>query len=179
MSGLLSFCLLLWWAPRAPYGDADLQPRGQRRFNAQNRREDGFAANHLELFAVKRGLVGATGAAMLGGINIEEARDHLVVIERRQQHGRSFARAHDKLSRTVRHRLPVRECAARRNRKGFSCALKKAPRHCCPGLRLSSSLLRVLSERDPRPVDPRRARRRLWPAAPAYRTCPARYRGPV
>ena len=63
-----------------------------------------FPANRCELFAVIRGLVGAARAAMFRRIHIQEARDHLVAVERREQHGRGFARAHDEFSWTVGHR---------------------------------------------------------------------------
>jgi len=92
--------------------------------DAQNHDENGFAANCFELLAVVRGLVGATGAAILCGVNIEEPLNHLVAVQRGEQERRGFPRAHDQFSWAIRHGkfLAVRDCAARCNRKGLRCA---------------------------------------------------------
>jgi hypothetical protein len=69
-------------------------------------------------------LVGATGAAILSGVDIEEPLDHLIVVKRGKQERRGFSRAHDQFSWAIRHGkfLAVRDCEARRNRKGLRCA---------------------------------------------------------
>ena len=59
-------------------------------------------------------MVGAARPAILGGVDIEKTRDHLVAVQRGEQQRRGFARAHDQFSGTVGHRkfLAVRESGA-------------------------------------------------------------------
>ena len=71
---------------------------------AQNHRQNRFAADRFELFAVMRGLVGAARAAIFRRIHIQKALDHLIVVERGQQQRRGFPRAHNQFSWTIGHR---------------------------------------------------------------------------
>jgi hypothetical protein len=50
-----------------------------------------------------RGLIGSSWSAVFGCVHIEEARNHLVMIERGQQKRGGFPRAHHKFSRAVGH----------------------------------------------------------------------------
>jgi hypothetical protein len=77
---------------------------GKRRLDPQNHGQDGLAPDGLHLLAIERGPVRSSRTAVLGGVHVDEARHHLLAVERRQHHGRGFPRAHHKFPGTIGHR---------------------------------------------------------------------------
>src|ERR1700735_3392481 len=69
------------WAFGAAHRHRNFKARRQGRLDAKHGGENCFAANHLELVAIKCRLIGATGPSVFSRVHVQKPADHFIAIK--------------------------------------------------------------------------------------------------